>query len=57
MVNINLEEIKTKLNLLPSINFQSRHITRVDTLVSVTTKRIESLIGQKKTKHVLNLLV
>ena len=57
MVNINLEEIKTKLNLLPSINFQSRHITRVDTLVSVTTKRIESLIGQKKTKHVLNLIL
>ena len=43
---------KTELSLMPSIHFQNSHDTGVGTLVSMATKRIELLIGQKMTKHV-----
>ena len=49
-VHIHLVNAKTKLSLRPSINFQSSHVTRVNTLVSMTTKGIECWIGQKETK-------
>ena len=41
---------------MPSLNFQNNHDTEVDILVSMTTKGIELLIGQKMTKHVLNVI-
>ena len=42
---------------MPSINFQNSHITRVDTLVSMTTKGIECWIGWKEIKHVLDVIL
>ena len=42
---------------MPFIDFQNSHDTGYDTLVSMTTKRIELLIGQKMTKHVLNVIL
>ena len=55
-VHIDLVYAKIKLSLMPSINFQYSDIIRVDTLVSMTTKGIECWIGQKDTKHVLNVI-
>ena len=39
--HINLVDTKTKLSLMSSLDFPNTHITRVDTLVSMTTKIIE----------------
>ena len=55
-VHIDLVDTKIKLSMMPSINFQNSHITSVDTLVSMTTKGIECWIGQKETKHDLNVI-
>ena len=55
-VHINLVDTKTKLSLMTSINVQNSHITRVDTLVSMTTKAIECCIGPKEAKHLLNAI-
>ena len=46
---------KAELSLIPYINFQNRQNTGVDALFTLTTKRIELLIGQKITKQVVNI--
>ena len=40
-VHINLVDSKTRLSLMSSVDFPNTHITRVDTMVSMTTKIIE----------------
>ena len=54
-VHMDLVDTKTKLSMMP-INFQNSHITRVDTLVSMTTKGNECWIGQKETNYVLYVI-
>ena len=55
-VYISIVYTTTYVSLMPSINFRNSHNTGVDSLVSMTTKRNEHLVGQKMTKHVLNLI-
>ena len=40
-----IKNLRSPLRLMPSINFLNMHIIGVDTLVSMTTKTIELLIG------------
>ena len=46
-VHMDLEDTKTKLSLMPSINVQNSNITS-----NIT--RVECWIGLRETKHVLN---
>ena len=55
-VHIDVVDTKTKLSMMSPRNFQNSHITRVDTLVSMTTKGMEFWVGQKETKYVLNVI-
>ena len=49
-VYIKIAYSKTELSLMAFMSFQNSYDTGVGTLVSMTTKRIELLIGQKNSK-------